>query len=203
WSAGEREVRLSRAELIGAFDWTQCGRGDGKFDPKKFIAINHDHLKSQHLTPDDEYARRTLPFVLARGLTDVTTNDIERALPSIRERARTFVQAADLVDPFFREPPVMDDTAAKKFLTEDAAPTLRGLHDLLAEIPEWTATALQARITAWLADRKLELKDIGQPTRVALTGRTESPSLFELLIVLGRELTLARLSRAVLTAAQS
>jgi len=196
WSSGEHEVRLSRTELVAAFDWAQCGRGDGKFDPKKFLAINHDHLKSQHLTPDDEYAQRALPPIHARGLPDVTFDDVKRALPSIRERAQTFVQSADLMDPFFREPPTIDEKAAKKFLVKETSPRLRDLRNVLAESTDWSAAALEARITGWLVDVKLELKDIGQSARVALTGRTASPSLYEVLAILGRDTSLARLSRA-------
>jgi glutamyl-tRNA synthetase len=196
WSSGEHEVRLSRSELIAAFDWTQCGRGDGKFDPKKFLAINYDHLKSEHLTPDDDYVPQALPFVQARGFTDITAESIKRALPSVRERAQTFEQAADLLDPFFREPPRMDEKAVKKFLVKDAAPKLRAIHDVLANSSEWNAAALEARITQWLSEARLELRDIGQPLRVALTGRSASPSLFEGLAILGREKSIARLSRA-------
>jgi glutamyl-tRNA synthetase len=192
WSSGEHETRLSRSELVGAFDWAQCSRGDGKFDPKKFLAINYDHLKSRQLVHDIDYAQHALPFVHARGLTHVAAADIERALPSIRERAQTFVQAADLLDPFFREPPVMDDKAAQKLLVKDAAPKLRELHRVLASATEWTASALETELAA----AKLELKEIGQPARIALTGRTASPSLFEVLVLLGRDVTLARLSRA-------
>lgn len=142
WSSGDREVRLSRDELVAAFDWAQCGRGDGKFDPKKFLAINHDHMKSTHLMPDDEYAHRSVPFLHARGLPHATTSAVRGALPSIRERAQTFVQAAELLDPFFREPPTMDQMAVKEFLVKEAAPKLRGLHDALATSTEWTAAAL-------------------------------------------------------------
>jgi glutamyl-tRNA synthetase len=196
WSSGEHEVRLSRSEIVAAFDWAQCGRGDGKFDAKKFLAINHDHLKSPHLTSDDEYARRAIPFLHARGLLDATNDSVRRALPSIRERAQTFAQAADLLDPFFREPPQLDETAAKKFLVKDAAPRLRALQDVLAGTEDWSAAALEARVAQWLRENGLELKDIGQPVRVALTGRGASPSLFEVLAILGRERSMARLARA-------
>jgi glutamyl-tRNA synthetase len=196
WSAGEREQRLSRDELVTAFDWAQCGQKDGKFDPKKFLAINHDHLKSPRLMPDDEYARRATPFVHARGLAQATASAITRALPLVRERAQTFVQAADLLDPVFRDPPEMDERAVKKFLVTEAAPRLRALHDVLATTTEWTAATLEARVTAWLATARLELKDVAQPARVALTGRAASPSLFEVLAVLGRDAALARISRA-------
>ena len=196
WSQGERELRLSRAQLVAAFDWAQCGRGDGKFDPKKFLAINYDHLKSEHLTPDDNYAHRTIPFVHARSLQHVTPDIVKRALPSIRERAQTFVQAADLLDPFFREPPVFDEKAAKKLLVKAAAPRLRELHRVLAETPTWNAADLEDRVSTWLREAQLELKDVGQPIRVALTGRSASPSLFEVLDILGRDIALARLARA-------
>jgi glutamyl-tRNA synthetase len=195
WSSGEHEVRFSRDELVAAFDWAQCGRGDGKFDPKKFLAINHDHLKSQHLTSDEEYADRTIPLICARGLS-ASVDSVKHALPSVRERAQTFVQAADLLDPFFREPPAIEEKAAKKFLVKDAAPKLRALHDVLAGSSEWNAASLEACVTRWLSESNLELKDIGQPTRVALTGRTASPSLFDVLSILGRERSLARLVRA-------
>ncbi len=203
WSSGEHEARLSRSELVNAFDWAQCGRGDGKFDPKKFLAINHDHLKSQHLTPDESYAQRVLPFIHARGLVEVTIHDVSRALFAIRERGQTFAQAAELIDPFFRHPPAMDEKAATKFLGRDATTALRGLHALLEEPGEWSASRLEARVTGWLDERQLALKDIGQPLRVALTGRTASPSLFDVLVILGREKTVERLAHAIEIAEKS
>lgn len=190
WSPGEREQRLSRADLVDAFDWAQCSRADGMFAPKKFLAVNHDHLKSPRLVPDDAYARQLLPFV---ELPSVTTTDILRILPMIRERAQTFVQAAQLADPFFRDPPAMDTAAAQKLLP--GAP-LRAIRDALAAVPDWSATSLEAALAAWLASANLAMKDIGQPLRLALTGRTASPGLFEVAAALGRDVTLARLDRA-------
>jgi glutamyl-tRNA synthetase len=195
WSPGEHETRLSRDELISAFDWARCGRGDGKFDARKFLAINHDHLSTSRLTATPDYARRALPFVQARGIP-AALDEIDRALPAIRERAQTFVQAADLLDPLLRDPPQMDDAAAERFLVAAAAPRLQGLHDAVADVADWTAAALEARITLWLADSQLELRDVGQLLRVALTGRTASPSLFDVLAILGRDRSLARLGRA-------
>ena len=194
WSHGDQEI-FSREELIQAFSWDSTGRGDGKFDGKKFLAINHEHLKSPRLTSDDEYAERTLPFLEARGLT-TSTAAIKGALYTIRERATTFVQAADMLDPFFREPPAMDEKAETKFLVKDAAPKLTGFRDALAKSAEWAEAPLEASVNAWLAESGLEMKAIGQPVRVALTGRTASPGLFQVLVVLGRDVALARLTRA-------
>ncbi len=195
WSYGDQEI-FSKDDLVAAFDWANCGRGDGKFDPKKFLAINHEHLKTPRLVPDAVYAERTLPFVHQRGLAHVTAADVERALYMIRERAQTFVQAADMLDPFFREPPVVDEKAAAKFLTADAAPNLRGLRDALAKVTSWTEADLEKATHDWITAAGLEMKAIGQPVRVALTGRTASPGLYQVLFVLGRDVSLARLDRA-------
>jgi glutamyl-tRNA synthetase len=199
WSHGDQEI-FSIDELIAAFDWEHCGSSDCKINPKKLIATNHEHLKSPRLTPEADYVAHVLPFVHARGLPQVTSADVGAALYTIRERAESFVQAAEILDPFFRDPPAMDDKAVRKFLGKDAAPRLRGLRDALANATDWSEAALEACATAWLAASGLELKDIGQPSRVALTGRTASPGLYQVLFVLGRDRALARLSSAADTA---
>ena len=195
WSFGDQEV-FSKAELIQAFSWEACGRGDGKFDAKKFVAIDHEHLKTERLVPADDYAAAVVPFLEARGLAGITPEKVKRALYTIRERATTFVQAADMLDPFFREPPLIDAKAAEKFLVKDAAPRVIGFRDALAKSSEWTEAALEASVNAWLAESGLEMKAVGQPVRVALMGRTASPGLYQVLFVLGREVSLARLTRA-------
>lgn len=195
WSHGDQEV-FSKQQLIGAFNWEACGRGDGKFDPKKFASIQHEHLKSEGLTPDDEYVTRVLPFLAARGLANVDRAMVERALYTIRERATTLVDAAEKLDYYFRDEPVMDEKAAAKFLVKEHAENLRAFRDVSAD-GEWTEAALEARAVAFLAAKGLEMKHIAQPARVALTGRTASPSLYQVMFVLGRDASLARLDRAV------
>jgi glutamyl-tRNA synthetase len=194
WSHGDQEI-FSKEELIAAFDWASCGRGDGKFDPKKFLSIDHEHLKTERLVGDDEYATRSVPFLAQRGVT-ATEAAVKCALYTIRDRAQTFVQAAEMLDPFFREPPTMDEKASEKFLVKDAAPRLEALKAALEKAPEWTEAALEAATNALLAELGIEMKAIGQPVRVALTGRTASPGLFQVMIVLGKATTLARLVRA-------
>ncbi|MDF2693519.1 MAG: Glutamyl-tRNA synthetase [Labilithrix sp.] len=194
WSFGDQEV-FSLDELVQAFSWENCGRGDGKFDEKKFISINHEHLKTERLISAGDYAERVLPFLAQRGLTGVTKEAVERALYTVRERARTFVEAADMLDYFFRDVPVMDEKAQKKFLVKEAAPRLRDFRDALASSSEWTEAALEAKANAHLEQAGLQIKDVAQPARVALTGRSASPGLYQVLFVLGRDASLARLSR--------
>jgi glutamyl-tRNA synthetase len=191
WSHGDQEV-FSIDELVEAFDWAHCNRGDGKFDPKKFLAINHEHLKAVRLTSDDEYADRTAPFLRARGLS-ADRASIRDAVWLIRERATTFADAADRLDFVFRDPPELDPAAAAKFLTHANAGRIRALAGVVAEASPWTLEALELATLAWLSTNGWTIKDVAQPARVALTGRATSPGLFEVMMALGRERSLARL----------
>ena len=193
WSHGDQEV-FSIPQLIEAFNWEACGKGDGKFDAKKFLAIQHEHLKSQTLTPDAEYTERVTPFLGLRGLHTLSKSDVQNTIGTVRERSRTFVEAADGLDFFFRDPPVIDVSAQSKFLTSAHASNLRSLAAMLEQLSTWTERELDTRVHAWLAEKQLQIKDIAQPARVALTGRSASPGLFAVMFVLGKARTLDRLA---------
>jgi len=195
WSHGDQEI-FSKQDLIDAFGWEACGRGDGKFDGKKFLAINHAHLKDPKLVSDDEYAARVLPFLAKRGIEGVTLQAAKDAVPLVRERGTTFVDAADRLDFVFRADPVMEDAAVAKFLVPDAAPNLRAIAAQIEGVTSWNAQAIEQRVHAWLAERGLQIKDVAQSARVALTGRAASPGLFDVMATLGQSETLRRLQRA-------
>jgi glutamyl-tRNA synthetase len=192
WSHGDQEV-FSIDELVAAFDWEHCNRGDGKFDAKKFLAIDHEHLKSEQLMPPEEYVRRTLPFLSRRGFPAIEAEAVAPAIPMIRERATTFADAAERLDFVFRDPPETDPAAAKKYLVAENAPRLRDLAAVLEKVTPWTPHAIEEAVGAWLASVGLPIKDVAQPARVALTGRTASPGLFDVIAVLGRDRAIARL----------
>jgi glutamyl-tRNA synthetase len=199
WSHGDQEI-FSLDELVQAFDWEHCNRSDGKFDPKKFLAINQEHLKAPRLTVDEEYARRTSDFLEARGL-DVSPAALLPWLPQVRDRATTFADAADRLDFAFRDPPAFDEAAVKKFLVAPAAPHLRHMADIVARAEPWEASALEREIEAWVTGAGLAMKDVAQPARVALTGRSASPGLFDVIAGIGRDRAVDRL-RAGATVAE-
>src|SRR5262249_42743796 len=88
WSFGDQEV-FSKEELVQAFSWEGCGRPDGKFDAKKFLAIDFEHLKSDRLTTEDAYVARVKPFLAKNGLEGVDETKLRHAIKTIRGRART------------------------------------------------------------------------------------------------------------------
>jgi glutamyl-tRNA synthetase len=195
WSHGDQEV-FSRDEMIAAFDWEHCNKSDGKFDPKKLLAINFEHLKQERLTPYATYRANVKEFLGKRGLTNIDDQKLDLAIPKIREKARTYVEAADLLDYFFRDAIVFDDKAVAKFLTADNAPRLREAAELVEKIGEWSEASIEAAFTSWLTVKNLQIKDVAQPARVALSGRTASPGIYETIHILGRETAVKRLRDA-------
>jgi glutamyl-tRNA synthetase len=194
WSFGDQEI-FSREELIASFDWSRVNKSDGKFDDKKFADVAFEHLKQLRLTSTDDYVRQTLPFLAARGIESPARDRLLAALPLIRERARTFSDAAAALDYFFREPPELDPAAKGKFLLPEVAPLLEAVSAALAQVSDWSSASIEHGFKAVAEEKQIELKQIAQPARVAVTGRSASPGLFDVMAVIGRELTLARLQR--------
>ena len=195
WSSGDREI-FSRKELIELFSWDHVNKGDGKFDEKKFADVAFEQLKRPELTSLDEYVAWVKPFLAARGISGPDDGLLRRAIPGVRERARTLVDAAHDLDFYFREPPELDEKAKQKFLTQSAAPHLRALGALFEAVSDWQPEPLEAALKHWVESSGQTMKDIAQPARVALTGRSASPPLFEVMTVLGKAQSLTRLGRA-------
>src|SRR5450432_4469197 len=195
WSSGDREI-FSREELIQLFSWDHVNKGDGKFDEKKFADVAFEQLKQPTLTTLDEYVEWVKPFLALRGIENPDDALLRRAIPGIRERARTLLDAAHDLDFYFREPPELDDKAKQKFLTASVAPHLLALCKVFESASDWQAEPLEAAFKQWVEGAGLTMKEVAQPARVALTGRSASPPLFEVMAVLGKALTLARLARA-------
>ncbi|GAA3510470.1 glutamate--tRNA ligase [Actinocatenispora rupis] len=201
WSiAPDRDV-FSPAELVEAFDITDVNVNPARFDPKKMAAINAAHVRL--LTPDD-FAARITPYLADAGL--VTPTDEQRAViaaaaPLIQERVQTLGQAPDMLGFLFVEDLVPDPDAAAKALGPDAAPVLDAALAAVEPLPDWTAPALEDALKTALVDGLgLKPRKAFAPVRVAVTGRTVSPPLYESMELLGRDRSLARLRAARTTA---
>ncbi len=195
WSFGDQEI-FSREDLIAKFSWDRVNKSDGKFDAKKFADVAFEHLKTPELTPDAEYVKLVVPFLEAAGIASPSEAKIAQALPLIRERARDLKDAAHHLDFYFREPPTLDDKARAKFLVPEAAAHLDGLATRYESVSDWKPKVLEAALGEYVASQGLEMKVVAQPVRVALSGRSASPGLYDVMHVLGKDITLARLRRA-------
>src|SRR6185312_409057 len=202
WSPGENREEFTLAEMAAEFDLARVNRNAAQFDVRKLKAINGDKIRA--LSPDD-FAARVLPFLQRSGLAaDPPTADqaalTQVACPLVQTRVSQLTEAADLLGFLFvpqDEFAVNPDDAAK-VLTPDAEPVLKAAEATLAQLEPWDAATIEAALKEALVDGLgLKPKVAFAPVRVAVTGRRVSPPLYQSICLLGRDLTLARLSGAL------
>jgi len=201
WSMGGDRELFTLDEMVAAFGVERISRNPATFDVKKLTAING--VKIRDLDPAD-FVRRLLPFLVRRGLLASPVSDaqlelVAAAAPLVQERSATLVEAATLLE-FLLVPDhhfELDPAAAAKVLTPSAAPVLDEAVSELAELKPWTVEDVQEALQAALVDGLgLKPRVAYGPVRVAVTGRTVSPPLFESIALLGPERTLGRLRAA-------
>ena len=195
WSYGDQEI-FSRTELIEKFSLDQVGTAAGVFNPEKLEWVNFQHLKQ---LSHADLASAVKPFIAVRGWRSPGDDRwLAKMVAALQERAKTLVELVDLGRFYLCDDIVIDPKAAKHLAKANPA-ALRDLRHALSELQEWTAEAIQAAIEAIRARYELKLGQIAQPVRVALTGGTVSPGIFEVAETVGRDRVLARLDRVLPT----
>ncbi len=202
WAIAEDRDIFTLTEMAAAFDIARVSPNPARFDPKKCEAINAAHLRM--LAPDD-FAARIVPYLAKAGLVDAPpTADEARVLaaaaPLIQERMPVLDDAPAMLGFLFTadETFAPDADAAAKNLGADAVPVLAATIAVLEALPAWETPAIEEALKAALVDGLgLKPRKAFAPVRVAVTGRTVSPPLYESMELLGRDRTLARLRRAL------
>jgi glutamyl-tRNA synthetase len=193
WSHGDQEI-FSRAELVEFFTLEHVGRSAGIFNPEKLEWLNAHYLKA---TPIAELTTIATPFLEALGLPLPRDRALlEAAVATLQERAHTLVDLAQMARFYFTDAIDLDPHAATQHLTPAIVPVLDDLTRQLTAQTEWTAAGLEHVFRDLAARYGMKLGKLAQPVRVAVTGGTASPGLFEVLTILGRDKTLARLATA-------
>ncbi len=194
WSHGDQEV-FTRDELIAAFNVEAIGKSAGVFDLEKMRWVNWSHQKT--LTPE-ALVHAARPYLAAAGFA-VPGDDawLAKALVTLQERAQTMVELVQNGRYYFTDDITLDEAAAAKFLTAAVAEPLRSVREACAALTAWTVESITAAFNEVLAQHELKLGKIAQPVRIAVTGSTASPGIFEVLEVLGRDRTVTRLDAAL------
>ena len=194
WSHGDQEI-FTRDELVAAFNVEAIGKSAGVFDVEKMRWVNWSHLKA--LAPDT-LVRVARPYLAAAGFTGSGDDAwLAKALVTLQERAQTLDELVESGRYYFTDAITVDEAAAAKFLTAAVADPLRSVRAACATLGDWTVESITAAFNEVLAKHELKLGKIAQPVRVAVTGSTASPGIFEVLEILGRERTVARLDAAL------
>jgi glutamyl-tRNA synthetase len=200
WSIAEDRDVFSMAEMAEAFDVTRVSANPARFDVKKAEAINATHLRA---LPVEDFVARVVPFLAGAGLvSDPPTAEQERVLraiaPLAQERVVVLSDAVELLRFLFvADVEIEPAAAAKQLAGPEAGEVLDAATTALRDLPEWTAAAVEEALKTALVDglgRKP--RQAFGPVRVAVSGRTVSPPLYESIELLGRDRTLARLAAA-------
>ncbi len=193
WSYGDQE-EFTLEELIEKFSLEAVGRSAAAINPGKLDWLNSQYLK--RMDPDD-LVERVRPFLEERGVRMTDRELLKRALLSVRERSRTLVEMVEQAEFYFCEGVRYEESASKKFLTRESLPLFwESLESLSREGP-LTREASHHLIQRLAEQRGEPLVRIAQPLRVALTGRTASPPLDEVMEILGKEKVMHRLRKAM------
>ena len=197
WSHGDQEV-FSMQEMIDKFSLENITTSPAAFNPEKLLWLNAHYLKA---TDTKRVAELLVPFLRKRGVVAGGAQPdallLERLVLALRERSQTLVEMADKAVPFFQESVTMDQEAAKKFLTAAVQPAFTMLVAALERMSSFEHDALEQEFKSVLAGTGLSMSKLAQPVRVALTGGTVSPGIFDVMLILGRDRTLARLKKAI------
>jgi len=201
WSHGDAEI-MSTEELIQWFDLDAIGRSAARFDFAKLENLNGHYLRA---TPDGEIVKRLKALIpelpdgaaLLERIGEDGWRKLERAMPGLKERATTLVELLDNAAFFFATRPLAVDEQAERLLDDTGRETLAALLPRLEGVKPWTQEGLEAAVRGFAEETGRKLGKVAQPLRAALTGRSISPGIFDVLEVLGREESLARIDDQV------
>jgi glutamyl-tRNA synthetase len=197
WSYGDKEF-FATDELIAAFDLGAVGRSPSRFDYAKLENVNGHYMRA---AGDDDLFKAlidTLPYLpggpeIAAKLDDRRRAELRAAIPGLKERAKTLVELLDGAGFLFATRPLAMDAKAEEILARAGRLHLRNMLPRLTALEDWSPASTEAVVRAYAEEQGAKLGVVAQPLRAALTGRSTSPGIFDVLEVLGREESLGRI----------
>jgi len=197
WSFGDQEI-FSTEEMIAAFDLKNVGRSPARFDFAKLENLNGHYMRQASDADLMAGIETVLPHIeggaaIAAKLDSGLRAKWLQAMPGLKERAKTLVELIDGARFLFAVRPLALDEKGAEILAKGGRDVLRGLLPRLEALPGWDAAALETAVRAEAEATGLKLGAVAQPLRAALTGRSTSPGIFDVFVVLGREESLGRI----------
>ncbi len=189
WGHGDAEI-ISRDQAVEWFDLAHVGKSPSRFDLKKVENLNGHYIREA----DDSRLASLVADRLGHALPDGGLALLTRAMPSLKPRAANLNELADGAGFLFSLRPLAMDDGAKGLLSDEAKALLTNLHATLDAVHNWDTEALEDAVRRVAEERGVKLGQVAQPLRAALTGRKTSPGIFDVLDLLGREESLARIA---------
>ncbi len=197
WNVGDDETIVPLDEMVTRFDLSSVSKNPAVFDHKKLEWMNGVYIREM---PDDAFASLTLPIVedaVGRKLDESERDRFARLVPFVKERTKLLPEVGEQARFLFVDIDTYDEKSWDKVMATDEGPVaLDGAIGVLADLDPWTTESIEEALRAMLAEHDLSARKGLQPIRVAISGSTVSPPLFESLDILGRSETLLRLHKA-------
>ncbi|HVW91010.1 MAG TPA: glutamate--tRNA ligase [Devosia sp.] len=196
WSHGDDEV-FSTEQMVEWFSLDQLNKGAARFDFVKLESVNGHYIREAD--PERLYdvmlatARENERAADVMGLSE-NRDTVLAALPELQPRAKTVLELIDLAQFIYATRPLIIEPAAETQLTPQTRTLLKGFGAVLDGLSDWSVPAIDAAARSFAEAQGLKLGKLAQPLRAALTGRTVSPGIFEVMVLIGREESMARLA---------
>jgi glutamyl-tRNA synthetase len=199
WSYGDQEV-FTKEELIKYFSFDNVGKSAAIFNPEKLLWLNSQYIIN---SSSEKLAELVIPFLLKEKIVnDGQTVDkgwLSKAINTQKERSKTLIELAHSLRYYISEDVEYNEKAKVKFLNEKTLSYLIELKNNLVSISDFSASEIEKVFISIIEKHGVKLGNLAQPVRVAMTGKTESPGIFEVLEIIGKEKTLKRLDKAIKT----
>jgi len=196
WSSGDQEI-FSRKELVEKFSFDTVGKAPSVFNPEKLLWLNHHYIQQ---ADHGRLAELVLDLLRKDGTVkpgaEPDSEWFRKLIVILVERSHTLVEMKIGTLPFIQDKITMDEKARAKQLTPDIAPLLGELVERLKAVDPFTHVELEKVFNALAAEKGIKLGKLAQPVRVAVTGGTVSPGIFEVLEVMGKEKSIKRIEAA-------
>ncbi len=193
WGYGDQEY-FTLEELIEKFELNRVNLSPARFDPEKFLTFNAywlKNLETQRILP------HLKPFLSAYPISNYSEDYLLKIIESVRVRVKTLKEMAEMIDFYFLEELKYDEEAKKKFINAHTKPLIKALIEDLEKLDLEDEKAIERYFRGFAENSGVKLKDLAQALRIALTGKTVSPPLFEVMKFLGKEKVKLRLMKAI------
>lgn len=193
WAHGDEEI-FSRDEMIAKFSLDQVGKSAGVFNQDKLLWLNSHYIKE---SADSRLAQLLVPHLDQKGFRDLDQAYLSGIAATLKMRSKTLVEMAEAAEFYLQEELVYPSEGVQKFFTPEVIPLFEALIKGIETLSSWEKSGLEGAFKEVMDQTGATMKQMAQPLRLALTGKTASPGLFEVMEALGPERTLKRLNQAL------
>ncbi len=197
WSYGDKEV-FTKEELIKYFSFENIGKAAAVFNPEKLLWLNSQYIIK---SSSEKLVELVMPFLVKEKVIDeeemLDKKWLSKAIDTLKERSKTLIELANSLRYYIAENVEYDEKAKVKFLNAQSRDLLVELKNGLASMSKFSETDIEKLFKSIVDKHDIKLGKLAQPVRVALTGGTQSPGIFEVIDVVGKEKTIRRLEKAI------